>query len=111
MHPLPLLSAPQAICVAHESLDGLAADRSEDAPPSPNGFELVPAWQARPPRRLRRLPAGVVPGMAVSVLVALSADHGDAPRALREPAAAQRSTRAPASALVVRATNPGRGGG
>src|SRR4051794_26276998 len=101
MRPLPLLSTPQAIHVADEPLDALTADRSADAPPSSNGFELAPAWQARPPRRLRRLPAVLVPAMAVAVLVALSADHEHDAQALRDPTAAQPSTSAPAIALVV----------
>jgi hypothetical protein len=110
MRPLPLLSTPPAISVAGEPLDALAASRAGDAPPSTNGFELVPTWQARPLRRLRRLPAVAVPVMAVAVLGALSAGREHDARALREPTAAQRSTSAPASPLVVRAATPGRDG-
>ncbi len=108
MRPLPLLSTPPAINVADEPWGARAAGRAGDTPPFPNGFELVPAWQARPSRRLRRLPVAVVPAMAVAVLVVLSAGREHDARALREPTAAQRSTSAPASPLVVRAANPGR---
>src|SRR4051794_33170297 len=108
MRPLPLLSTPPAINVADEPWGARAAGRAGDAPPAPNGFELVPAWQARPSRRLRRLPAAVVPALAVAVLVALSAHHEHDARALRGLTAAQRTTGAPASPLVVRAATPGR---
>src|SRR3954453_13107394 len=107
MRPLPHLSTPPAISVVDEPLEALAAGRPGAAPGSTNGFELVLAWQSRPPRRLRRLPAVAVPAMTVAVVGALSAGGEHDPRALRERTAAPRSLRAPESPLVVRAVSPG----
>jgi hypothetical protein len=42
------------IGIAHESLGDIAALTDAVAAVSGHGFEIVPAWQARPPRRLRR---------------------------------------------------------
>src|SRR4051794_20279758 len=67
-----LLSAPPAIAIDDEPL---VADRSDWVPISVEGFELVPAWQARPARARRRVLA-TVPVLAVAAAVALSVGPG-----------------------------------
>jgi hypothetical protein len=51
--PAPF-SSPPSIGIAYESLGDIAALTDAVAAVSGHGFEIVPAWQARPPRRLRR---------------------------------------------------------
>jgi hypothetical protein len=64
----------------------------------------VPAWQARPPRHLRRLSVAV-PLLATVAAAALWLGRGDDVRALPErPTAAIASERTPMRALVVSAT-------
>jgi hypothetical protein len=102
MRRLPLLSTPPPIAITDEPVDG-GVSRGPAAFASPDGFELVAAWQARPPRRVRRLSA-VVPLLAVAGAAALWLGHGNDVRALPErPARAVASERAPTRALVVRA--------
>src|SRR3954453_19143185 len=99
MRDLPTLSTPPAIAITSEPLDDAAA-RTAAALNSAEGLELVPAWQARPPRHMRRLSAAV-PLIAVLAASVLWIERGGDARALRErPAAA--SEAAP-GALVVRA--------
>src|SRR3954471_2082803 len=106
MRHLPTLSTPPAIAITNEPLDDAAA-LSVAALNSAEGLELVPAWHARPPRRMRRLSAAV-PLIAVLAASVLWLERGGDARALRErPAAAVASETAP-SALVVTA-GPARG--
>src|SRR5215217_2779738 len=104
-----LLSTPPSIAIADEPLgEGTAAE----ALLSSDGFEIVPAWQARPPRRLRRLSAAV-PLVAVAAAAALWVGRDDDARALRErppSAIASETAHAPAQALVVSAAPAGRAG-
>jgi hypothetical protein len=101
MRHLPTLSTPPAIAITNEPLDDAAA-RGAAALGCAEGLEIVPAWQARPPRRMRRLSAAV-PLVAVLAASALWFERGGDARALRErPAAAVASEAAP-SALVVSA--------
>src|SRR5437773_1668395 len=58
MRRLPLFSPPPPIAVTDEPVDG-GAVAGPAALASTDGFELVAAWQARPPRRARRLSAAV----------------------------------------------------
>src|SRR4051812_12476707 len=106
MSRLPLLSTPPPIAITDESVDGGAPA----AFVSVDGFELVAAWQARPPRRVRRLSAAV-PILAVAAAAALWLGRGADVRALPErPADAAAPQRAPAHALVVRARPAPRAG-
>src|SRR3954452_20397494 len=91
-----LLSAPPAIAIDDEPL---GADRSDWVPISVEGFELMPAWQARPARARRRVLA-TVPVLAVAAAVALSVGpgHGATPMRASKPAAPARP------ALVVQAS-------
>jgi hypothetical protein len=101
MRHLPTLSTPPAIAITNEPLDDAAA-LSAAGLSSAEGLEIVPAWQARPPRRMRRLSAAV-PLVAVLAASALWLERGGDARALRErPAAAAASEAAP-GALVVSA--------
>src|SRR4051812_41857655 len=109
MRQLPLLCTPPAFSVADEPMDPGAAGPAADAQVYANGFELVPAWQARPARSVRRLAVVAVGTVAVAVAVALAAGRGNDAQALRERTAAHRGTSAPASPLVVRAASPERG--
>src|SRR3954454_16304952 len=72
-----LLPAPPAIAIDDQRL---VADRRDWVPISVEGFELVPAWQARPARARRRVLA-TVPVLAVAADVALSVGpaHGATP--------------------------------
>ena len=95
-----LLSAPPAIAIDDEPLDGV--DRVDWPPVSAEGFELVPAWHARPARARRRMLA-TLPALAVAAAVALSVGRGHgrgahARRARLTPAAPARP------ALVVQAS-------
>src|SRR3954471_13966167 len=101
MRHLPTLSTPPAIAITNEPLDDAAA-LTAAALNSAEGLELVPAWQARPPRHMRRLSAAV-PLVAVLAASALWLERGGDARALRErPSAAAASEAAP-GALVVSA--------
>jgi hypothetical protein len=87
MRCLPLFSTPPSIAVADEPLDDAVASAAASLV-STAGLEFVPAWQARPARRVRRLSAAV-PLVAVAAAAALWTGHDDDARALRErPAAA-----------------------
>jgi hypothetical protein len=101
-HPA-LFSAPPSIAIVDESLDDGAAFPAAAPLLSGHGFEMVPAWQARPPRRLRWLSA-TVPLIASAAVAALLIGRGDDARALRErPAAAVVPETARGQALVVSA--------
>src|SRR3954447_25214851 len=102
-----LFFTPPSIAIADEPLGDGAALTAVEALLSSDGFEIVPAWQARPPRRMRRLSAAV-PLVAVLAASVLWVERGGDARALRErPAAAVASETAP-SALVV-SVGPDRG--
>jgi hypothetical protein len=106
MRHLPILSTPPAITITNEPLDDAAA-LSATGLSSAEGLELVPAWQARPPRRMRRLSA-VVPLVAVLAASVLWLERGGDARALRERPAAAVAPEAAPVALVVSA-GPARG--
>src|SRR5215218_8188368 len=99
-----LFSTPPSIAIADEPLGDGAALRAVDILRSGDGFEIVPAWQARPPGRLRRLSAAVPLVVAVAAAAALWVGRDDDARALRErPASAVALKTAAAHALVVSA--------
>jgi len=105
-----LFFTPPSIAIADEPLGDGAALTAVEALLSSDGFEIVPAWQARPPRRLRRLSAAV-PLVAVAAAAALWVGRDDDARAPRErPASAVASESVPAHALVVSADPAGRAG-
>jgi hypothetical protein len=100
--PAPF-STPPSIAIADEPLGGGEALTAAEALLSSDGFEIVPAWQARPPRRLRRLSAEVSL-VAAAAAAALWIGRDDDARALRErPASAVASETTPAHAVVVNA--------
>ena len=106
-----LFSTPPSIAIADEPLGDGAAPAAVDILCSGDGFEIVPAWQARPPRRLRRLSAAVPLVVAVAAAAALWVGRDDDARALRErPAIASETQPAPARALVVNAAPAARAG-
>ena len=112
MRRLPLFSTTPPITIADEPLGDGAALTAAEALLSSDGFEIVPAWQARPPRRLRRLSAAV-PLVAVAAAAALWVGRDDDARALRErpaSAVASETAPAPAHALVVSAAPAARAG-
>src|SRR4051794_28601277 len=93
-----LLPAPPAIAIDDEPL---VADRSDWVAISVEGFELVPAWQARPARGRRRVLATVaVLAVAAAVTLSFGAGHGATPMRAGavKPAAPSRP------ALVVQAS-------
>src|SRR5215218_4280805 len=103
-----LFSTPPSIAIADESLGDGEALTAVEALLSSDGFEIVPAWQARPPRRLRRLSAAV-PFVAAAAAAAVWIGRDDDARALRErPTAAVASETVPAHALVVSAASADR---
>src|SRR5688500_13460557 len=107
-----LLSTPPSIAIADEPLGDGAALTAADALLLCDGFEIGPAWQARPPRRLRRLSAAV-PLVAIAAAGALWVGRDDDARALRErpsSAVASETAPAPAHALVVSAAPAARAG-
>src|SRR3954451_22627807 len=106
MRHLPILATPPAIAITNEPL-GDAAARGAAAFGCAEGLEIVPAGQARPPRRMRRLSAAV-PLMAVLAASALWLERGGDARALRERPAAAVASETALSALVVSA-GPARG--
>jgi DNA-binding transcriptional LysR family regulator len=82
--PLPaLVTSPPPIEIAEEPLGDGAAPTAADALLSGDGFAIVPGWQARPPRRLRRLSVAV-PIVAGVAAAALWIGRDDDARALRE---------------------------
>jgi hypothetical protein len=97
MRRIRILSAPPAILIDEEPL---GVDPGDSPPVSIEGFELVPAWQARPARGRRRVLAAI-PALAGAAAVALSVSgsHG----ATR--AGAVRPTAPARPALVVRASS------
>ena len=98
-----LFSTPPPLTIADEPLGDGAALSAVDALLSSDGLEIVPAWQARPRRRLRRLSAAV-PLVAAAAAAAVWIGRDDDARALRErPTAAVASETASAHALVVSA--------
>ena len=98
-----LLSTPPSIMIADEPLGDGAATTVAEALLSSDGIEIVPAWQARPPRRMRRL-SPAVPFLALAVAGALWIGRDDNARTLRDaPAGAVASEAAPGEALVVSA--------
>src|SRR3954467_3750462 len=72
MRRIRILSAPPAIAIDEEPLGVEPGDWS---PGSVEGFELMPAWQARPARGRRRVLA-TVPALAGAAAVALSVSGG-----------------------------------
>src|SRR4051794_24359448 len=94
-----ILSAPPAILIDEEPL---GVDAGDSPPVCVEGFELVPAWQARPARGRRRVLAAI-PALAGAAAVALSVSgsHGATPTR----AGALRPTAPPRPALVVRASS------
>src|SRR4051812_215805 len=99
-----LFSTPPSIAIAAEPLGDGAALTAADTLRWGGGFEIVPASQARPPRRLRRLSAAVPLVVAIAAAAALWVGRDDDARALREhPASAVASETTPAQALVVSA--------
>ena len=105
-----LLSTPPSIAIADEPLGDGGAFASAEPALAGHGFEIVPAWQARPPRRLRR-PSATAPLIAAAAAAALWIGRGDDARALRErPAAAVASETARGQAVVVGAAPARRAG-
>jgi hypothetical protein len=105
-----LFSSPPPIVIADEPLGDGAALMAADPLLCSEGLEIVPAWQARPPRRLRRVSAAV-PLVAAAAAAALWVGRDDDARALRERAApAVASETAPTRAVVVSAAHTGRAG-
>jgi hypothetical protein len=103
-----LFSTPRLIAIADEALGDGEALTAAEALLSGDGFEMIPSWQARPPRRVRRLSA-TLPLVAVAAAAALWVGRDDDARALRErPASAVASETVPAHALVVSAAPAGR---
>ena len=91
MRPIRLLSAPDAIAIDAEPLG--IVDPADWPAAVAQGFELVPAWQARALRGRRRALA-TLPAFAVAAAVALSLGRGHDP--------------APVRATPVRAAAPAR---
>jgi hypothetical protein len=104
-----LFSAPPSIVIADEPVGDGGAHTAATILLSGGGLELVPAWEARPPRRVRRLSA-VLPLVAVAAAAALWSGRGDDARALRERPAAVASELAHGQALVVSAAPARRAG-
>jgi hypothetical protein len=106
----PLFSTPPSITIADEPLGDGATLTAADSLLSSDGLEIVPAWQARPPRRLRRLSAAVpLPLAAIAAAIWIGRD--DDARALRKrPAATVASETAHAHAVVVSAARARRAG-
>jgi hypothetical protein len=106
-------STPPSIAIADEPLGVGAVLAAAEPLLSSDGFEIVPPWRARPPRRLRRLSAAVPPLLAVAAAATLWVGRDDDARALRErppSAIASETAPAPAHALVVSAAPAGRAG-
>src|SRR3954451_20646293 len=99
MRRIRIFSAPPAILVDEEPL---GVDPGDLPPVCVEGFELVPAWQARPARGRRRVLAAI-PALAGAAAVALSVSggHGASPTS----AGAVRPTAPARPALVARASS------
>src|SRR3954470_7577777 len=98
MRPVPFLSTRPPISIVAEPLGNAASAEAT----SVEGLELVPSWQARPARRVRRLWAAMPVAAIVAAALSLARDHDAA--AVRErpdPVMAPSSTASPA--LVVTA--------
>ncbi len=110
MRRLPLLFTPPAIVIADEPVEDPAAAPAVSGRVSTDGLEVVPAWQARSSRRLRRFSA-VVPVVAVLAAGAVWAGRDHDAQAVRErPVAAGAPKSASSRAVVVRAATIGRAG-
>src|SRR4051794_2856054 len=106
-----LSSTPPSIAIADEPLSGVEAPTAAEALLSSDGFEIVPAWQARPPRRLRRLSAAASLIVAVAAAATLWVGRDDGARALHErptSTVASETAIGRAHALVVSAAPAGR---
>src|SRR4051812_43553097 len=99
MRRIRILSAPPAIVIDEEPL---GADPGESPPVVVEGFELMPAWQARPARGKRRALAGL-PALAGAAAVVLSVSGGH--RATPMSAGAVRPMAPSRPALVVQASS------
>jgi len=98
-----LLRSCPLIGIADEPFDDGSQCIGTHPHPSTAGFEIVPAWQARPPRRLRRI-AAALPLIAVAAAAAAAVEWGDETAAVRaRPAAAGSRVTATTQALVVHA--------
>src|SRR3954447_16874341 len=93
-----LLPAPPAIAIDDEPL---VAYRSDWVPISVEGFELVPAWHARPARARRRV-LTTVPVLAVASAVVLAVGPGHGATPMRAGAVKPAAPARPA--LVVQAS-------
>src|SRR4051812_10015338 len=101
MRRLPLLSTPPAITIADEpfgsDVSALGAHGDARVP----GLQVVPAWQARPPRTLRRLSVLAVPLAAGALAAAMWAGGDRTAQVPHEPRATHASRSVPARAIVV----------
>src|SRR3954468_18797729 len=99
MRRLRIFSAPPAIVIDEESL---GVDPGDSPPVCVEGFQLVPAWQARPARGRRRVLAAI-PALAgaAGVPLAGSGSHGATPTR----AGAVTPTAPARPALVVRVSS------
>src|SRR3954468_15750744 len=100
MRRLRIFSAPPAIVIDEEPL---GVDPGDSPPVCVEGFELMPAWQARPARGRRRVLA-TVPALAGAAAVALSVSGGHDATPIR--AGAVRPAAPARPALVVPAPGP-----
>src|SRR3954471_21546615 len=102
MRRIRILSAPPAIVIDEEPL---GVDPGDSPPVCVEGFELVPAWQARPAPGRRRVLAAI-PALAGATAVALSVSgsHNATPMragAVRPPAPARPALVVEASAALA----------
>src|SRR4051794_27893328 len=98
MRRIRILSAPAAIAIDEEPL---GVEPRDLRPVYVEGFELVPAWQARPARGRRRALA-TVPALAGAAAVALSVSGGHDATPIRAVAVQPAAPARPA--LVVQAS-------
>jgi hypothetical protein len=84
MRGIQILSAPLAIVIDDEPLDGV--DRGDWPVVSADGFELIPAWRSRPAGRRRRVRA-TLPALGVAAAVALSVGRGQDAAPMRSSSA------------------------
>src|SRR3954454_1721605 len=99
MRRIRIVSARLVIVIDEESM----GDDPGDSPPvSIGGFELAPAWQARPARGRRRVLAAI-PALAGAAAVALSVSGGHGATPTRAGAVTPTAPARPA--LVVRASS------
>jgi hypothetical protein len=99
MRGIRILSAPPAIAIDDEPLDGV--DHGDWPAVCAGGFELVPAWRSRPARPRRRVVA-MLPALGVAAAVALTVGRGQDATPMR-PGSARPVARA-GPALVVQAS-------